>query len=436
MKRLAHLPEWLYWLPLAFWVPVGVCAALALSPRLDDLDMPEILSAIDARGGLSSCPGWFVDDWPLANRLYRPVTACAFAFERALFGDAAIGYRLLSAAILLLTAVLIVLLLRAVGAGKPAATLAGVLFLITVWRIPLHPPLSLFWFVATVALLILAWRARRERRRAPGSRWSALYVALSTGVYFGHFDRVTLHLPTSWIAAQTVLWCTLFAVAALLCLWRYQQSGRRLPAYLTLLFTALALGAYEQGILVPPLVTALALANRRRSRSPVWPLVAACWVLAVGYWVIRREVLGPTPGAYEAVVIQPNLTRFWFWLHYTCRVLSSPGPWDKIHWSAWTVFDPTLWRMLAQFLSVGGAGLALCRSWRIAWPFFFWKVFTYLPMSFLRPMDHYLLLSEAGSCALAGILLAAAFTAAWRLRKAPAEGASREAVSLPDPVGE
>ncbi|MBI3945866.1 MAG: hypothetical protein HY321_08095 [Armatimonadetes bacterium] len=415
MSRRSRFAEWVYWLPIVLWAPIGFALAFEGPRTPNDLDMPEILTAIDARGGVWSCPAWFVEDWPLGNRLYRPVTACSFALDRSLFGDWAPGYRLVSTLLALLTAVLLSLLARAVGGGRGAGALAAGLFLAEA-RLDLGaltPGGMSFWYLAGAATLLLVGTAIRRRRTPPGRRWAACALAAGVVAYVALFDLADTRSALQWIAARTVVLCTLFAVASLLLLVRHVQTGRSLCAWGSVLLAALSVGAYEQGIVLMPLAAILALKHRRRGAGPVWPMVAAIAAVAVGYWVIRREILGPHLSAYEIACIRPSLARVWSWLRYALPPLEVLRQWSFVGEWAWAWIDVGFWQAAVAQLALIAWILALRGSWRAAWPFWWWRAVAFLPMAALRPMSHYLLLSEAGSCVLNALLVTWAIGRAW-----------------------
>lgn len=425
MKHPILFPEWIYWFPIAIWAPIALTlAGLGPLTPFDQLDMPEILGAIDARGGLRSCPMWFVDDWPLGNRLYRPVTACSFAVDRALFGDWAPGYRIVSMVFLLLTACLIARLVREMGGGRGAGALASMLFLmqVTGGPYPFSSAGPAFWYLAGLALTLLGGAALYQRLFGTNRWLPALFVGAGTLIYVVMFDRWNIPNAIRWIATRTVVLCTFFTVASLLLLVRHLKTGRRSLAWACLVCAALAVGAYEQGIVIPALAAAFTWAftaqrQGEASLSPPrqsatgwsrWTLVAACVAVAIGYWMVRREVLGPSPGVYEAVVFRRSWARVWAWLRYALPPVEAWFWWRWVDAEGSFWLNAAFWQAMLVQLGLIAAVVSLCGTWRTAWPFWWWRAVAFLPMAALRPLDHYLLLSEAGSCALGGLLVAGA----------------------------
>jgi hypothetical protein len=167
---------------------------------------------------------------------------------------------------------------------------------------------------------------------------------------------------------------------------------------------ALALGAHEQGVFLPLVLAGFIVARAARARRSPWVPVVGAGLVTLGYLALRRAALGPTPGVYQLVTIRPSVVRLQLWLWYAVPPFDVLTDWWQLHWNPWIPVDGLFWQAVARHLGLVGAVLAFVWTWRAAAPFFWWQAVASIPLAMVRWMDHDLLLPDAGSCALAGVL--------------------------------
>jgi hypothetical protein len=196
----------------------------------------------------------------------------------------------------------------AFGLMKLTYTLAG-------WSpVPMHVA-SLLWHLATCVLLMVLLR------RLGASRWLAWAVAALFAIHPAHVATV------QWIACQTELMVTAFLLAATLCFGRFRgwpgfaDSG--LPrsaasifgwAAASAVFFLLALGCRENAA-VFPLVLVVAEPLVRGRRRPAFALYAVLGALLVVYLGVRAAMLGGAalpPRPYVMPAGDPDFGRFLF----------------------------------------------------------------------------------------------------------------------------
>jgi len=219
---------------------------------------------------------------------YRPVTSFSFSLDWALWGSAARGYHVTDLAVLLATTTLVFLLARRLLKSSLAALVAAAVH-------AFHP---------------------------------------------GHFDLVTS--PARRVETLTVL----FALAALVALPCAGKRGavRWVRLAFVALFTLLAIGAKETGVIVPGLVFLLAaieggggsaaegdaceLEPRRgglvaRLRSGLVPAVL-CAAVVAAFVVVRQRVLGGL-GGHEESSLEGGF-QVGRWMSAATRFLFAPQP--------------------------------------------------------------------------------------------------------------
>ncbi|MGD8450634.1 MAG: hypothetical protein PVJ57_02350 [Phycisphaerae bacterium] len=187
---------------------------------------------------------WFLPDCTL--RFFRPLAFGLMKLTYTLTGWDPVGMHAASLAWHTLVCILLMLLLRQLGAGA-----------------------------------LLAWG-----------------VAALFAVHPGHVATV------QWIACQTELMGTAFILAAALCYLRFRgwstegddnrSLRQRLPwAIACLLFFVAALGCRENTLLLPVVLVSVELLLWRRRRREIGGVYAAFALVAVAYLVLRWQMLGP-----------------------------------------------------------------------------------------------------------------------------------------------
>lgn len=221
----------------------------ARSPRLlEDTDTIGILRGISERDNPWS---WFWTDWPLQNHFYRPVSTLFFELDYRLWNGWAEGFGGTNTAILLLTLPSVYLLLRWVSGSAIASALGLALW--TRW-LGWGPwdPLPTLLLGSSLALAVASYRRNRDAPQA--------LLVLVVGVYLSYLVNGIEFLPSRmvyWLPGRTASVMGLFAVPALLCGWKAVQACKWTWGLGAIVFLALALGSYEQAVMLVPIFLVL-----------------------------------------------------------------------------------------------------------------------------------------------------------------------------------
>lgn len=181
------------------------------------------------------------------------------------------------------------------------------------WNPVVAHAMSLVWHWAVVTLLLALLRG------VLGRLWLAWAVAAIFAVHPGHVATV------QWIACQTELMVTFFALGATLCFARFRgwpgfaqpaDAGRvRQALWLgaALLLFALALGCRENAIMLPVVLAAVEPALRFRRKMAALTAYGLLGAVALGYLGLRTVILGGVelpPPPYVTPPTDPGFLRF------------------------------------------------------------------------------------------------------------------------------
>jgi hypothetical protein len=284
---------------------------------LQDTDTKALIEIIRARNAPLS---WFGGDWPLHNHFYRPVSTLFFELDNRLYGNAAWGYGLTNALLCVACTLLLFWFLREF---TDSAALAGTgTLLFALWETSLDYPLVQLGELLTLVILVGGVLRHRLRIRM----WvpAALVAWELTGqIAFDHgIDSRTL----AWLPGRTALVMSVFALAALAAYARYERlTAERTTAapaatdsprdlapiqakpgrfpfgwiLLAVACTLLSMASYEQGIMVPGLLLAVACTFRWRGFRVRWGWQGAFWACLAAYLVVRHRLVPSAPSHYQ-----------------------------------------------------------------------------------------------------------------------------------------
>jgi hypothetical protein len=285
---------------------------------LQDTDTAVLLAKLHERGDALS---WFVGDWPLGNHFYRPISTLSFEADLALWGMNPAGFGLTNALLCVFSVLALFWFLRELTDRVEIATGASLLF--AVWHGGLGPQLTLSGKIVALAALACCMLPGRKLWPAIGACLVWLFVAGELGGIKELHTRMI-----GWLPGRTASTMTLFALLSLAAYARFERlSAPRLPkppptpldvpatkgsppveaaqsgtwvwAGAALLALALALGCYEQAVMVPSLLLGVAIYFRVLRRKPRWLWHVAFWAVLGGYIALRAALVPSNVSDYQ-----------------------------------------------------------------------------------------------------------------------------------------
>lgn len=444
------MKRWLPWFLPVLSVAFLVFAGRSTSPDLlQDTDSAAIIQGIaEERDPLA----WFKQDWPLKNHFYRPVSTFAFYWDwirtdpsdRPLRPSDASTFGTTNAVLAVVCILLCFWMLREVT-DSPLITGLGALFF-GVWHLGESVWRPVETMVTWLAPLCLLGVLRGGRRKV----WPCVLAALGCLFLSSQLSPVELFSGriVHWLPGRTASVMTVFALASIAMYARYVRCSAKFvppPAAsddvpltksariepisgikLTLLLCgsfvclALALGSYEQAVMVPALAVGVWLLFRLRGLVSAWWPHVIFWGLLVGYMVLRSQLVPGDVSGYQEQQLR-----------------TGPGVWIVLG----EYFAPFVYWTYTWFMSFGGAFILLLtaefwppvftiagnvstyiRAWKDR-PWKWWFVgflllsfVAFLPMAWLQPFGHYHYLPSAFRAAfvvaLAAVVLRLVTTAA------------------------
>jgi hypothetical protein len=408
----------------------GLRQVMANAPLRVDTDTAAMLNAMRDTGGLDGWWLWFTGDWFLHNGFYRPTTCLSLLLDYALYGETGWGYRLTSWVLAVLTALGVYALLlwfarRWLAPLLPDETrrrqfaLIGAVVLSLQQTGYLHflQGLSAWWLIG----LWVLWQGWHTLPRTADEwkQWARRYgwrLWLAGGAFFWGWDRLT-HSDFGrlivWVPARTALLSTCLAVWSLWLLLRWGDTGRSGFLLAACLCYAGAVGAYEQPLMLLPVLGVLTFAMRKQWIWRAWVALCLPAAIAAVYLVLRFTLLPAELSGYQQQQLRssPTIGAIHF-IETLAPVLAHVRYWTTVGFSPYLFFFTDAWETLLAGLAFLGVLAAVWRSWRWVGWWLLWQGATYLPMSLLHPFEHYYYLPQVGQNAidLALLVWALAFT--------------------------
>jgi hypothetical protein len=360
---------------------------------------------------------WFVGDWPLENHFYRPISTLTLEFDNAVYGEWDPGYGRTNAILAALSILGLFWFLREATDRPWIAGLGMVLF--ALWHrlqeVAAWASGPLIWLALLVWLVLL--RDGRQKFATVLLASGALLFASQLLLPFYSLEYRMLQ----WIPGRTASTMTVFCLLSLAGYARFERlRGVRLPQpplppteppptkgtpprpsnspwdfgwlVVSVLAAALALGSYEQAVMLPALLLGVAFLFHLHGVRPHYWVHIGFWALLGGYLALRYQLVPSEvstyqdqqfrsgPGLYQSLV--EYLFPGWFGLREAYfRVTTSPL----------VLLTVGFWTSLAFFLSNILAYVVLWKS-RLRWyafGFLGFAFFAFLPMAWLKHFAHY-----------------------------------------------
>lgn len=362
---------------------------------------------------------WFTHDWPLENHFYRPISTLFFELDNRLHPGDSSAFGLTNAILCALSTLALYWFLTEVKRSIPVAVAGAWLF--AFWTLD-------GWFFGSWLVSIVSWipwicfiaigiATIRNKRFS----WNSFIVAL--GGFYVWSTLITIQPKLSnqtmyWIPGRTATSMTIFVLVALASYVRFERLGAsNKPApepspldppatrtsvadeeprnawgwfALSCLSTAIALGAYEQAVMIPTLIFILGIWLRLQGKQTRFSLQIFFWAILVAYLIYRVQIIPVQPSGYQKQQFRngPGL-----WIDILNYVL--PGLYGVyttligITSDLFAMLTMSFWAPLVGFVSNASAWIAIRKKILKPAAALALALFSYLPMAFLKQFGHY-----------------------------------------------
>ena len=379
---------------------------------------------------------WFTGDWPLGNHFYRPISTLVFEFDNAVYGNSAAGYGATNALLCCLCILGLAWLLRELTDSIPI-TLGGVL-LFAMWHGSWGPEIGSLTFYTGLAVGFLGFfrHGFRLKQWLPAIGAFSLLAWEIAGQAALHFRMV------DWIPGRTASTMTVFGLVAMAAYARYERLGavRKEPlptsldepagtrssvletrasggqgwlwAVLSIAALALALGSYEQAVMLPAALLGVAISLKLQRYQVRWGWQIGFWILLVGYLILRKLVLPDGSSGYQEQQFRNGPGVFMSLSAYILPCAGSLYMLIRVLDLGLSLFLTsqlygTIWQTYSNFAGF----LAASRHWVLALTGYALSVLAYLPMAWLNQFEHY----HYWPMALRSLFVAILAWGAWEL---------------------
>ena len=362
---------------------------------------------------------WFTHDWPLENHFYRPISTLFFEFDNRVHPGSGGGFGLTNALICSFATLALYWFLIEVKRSVPIAVAGSWLFVC--WTLG-------NWFFGTwwtyvvasipwIVLVLIIGRMISERK----FRWSSVIVAISGFYVWGRLYDVQPKMSTDtmfWLPGRTATSMTIFALIALASYVRFERLGApSLPQNepgpmdppatrssnqrgeptnqwgwfaLSSIATVLALGSYEQAVMIPALIFILGVWLRASGYQTRFGLQIFFWAILVGYVVYRVQIIPVAPSGYQKQQFRHGSG---LWIDIFSYIL--PGIFGltssvlSLSTGIYILMTEAFWASITSFLSNVSTWISIRKSLLKPLIALSLAVFAYLPMAFLKQFGHY-----------------------------------------------
>lgn len=411
----------------AFWV---VITQVVDSSALADTDTQAAVRSLAQNTDVFE---YFKGDWPLGNHFYRPVSTLAFQADYALHPTSAKGWLFTNALLAGLCVLLLAWFVAELTAEPWAA--AGSAVLLASWMVPRSIDLSPLLPVLVVLVLVgVGWSWLRERKLPPfgqrGGPWRrygtpilGFFAVCLAARLLGELNEVQpLNFRiVSWIPGRTASVMTVFALIAGAAYCRFERLGAprdsapapspldppgrtrgeavvvREPKGVWVWFglaavsTALALGSYEQAVMLPGILVGCGVLLRYQGIRPRWKLLAVFFALLGAYLWVRHAVLPSGVSAYQKQQTRTGIAGPIMSLLDYALPAGRDGYFvaKQFELGPEILLDPRMW---AKILGVVACLVAFVVGWRqkvLVRGGLILSTLAFLPMAFFNQFEHY-----------------------------------------------
>ena len=410
----------------AFWVLSSHSGGAGL---LQDTDTHVLLQTIRARNAPFS---WFLSDWPLYNHFYRPIPTLTFELDLRLWGGNAAGYGWTNA-VLAAGCVLSLFWFLREFVDRPLGAALGTL-LFAYWHTAGSVPFDSWLFtLAGLTLVAGAIRHRTDWRSYVPASLVLLILAHEVSPISSFGSRIV-----HWLPGRTAECMGLFALLSMAAYARFERLGpnmrpveidpltppatrssrqqtiarARWPwAALAVLFAALSFASYEQAVMLPACLLAIALVYHWRGFRPGWQWQAAFWALLVGYLALRHQVVPSGVSGYQKQQLRTTASAISSLYDFIYPFGTWQGTLNLLQQGWFVFFGENLYLTCLSWVAGVTTVWELRREWVLAVAGLGMSVLAFLPMAWLKMFEHYYYWPEA----LRTVLVIAIGSVAWRL---------------------
>lgn len=356
---------------------------------------------------------WFTNDWPLENHFYRPISTLFFELDLRLHGSSAAGYGATNALLCIACALAVFWLGWELFRSSAKALLMQGLF---VWWVAGRsiPLLDLAPYLCLIVVFLSAIRFRTVRKDQIFAIGAAFFLPTLLSPISSKLSNDTL----LWLPGRTATSMGLFCLIAMASYLRFErQSGEKLPALapsatdvpatrttkihetvrggsgwfaMSLFASALAMGAYEQAVMIPFVIFLLGFWLRTERIQARFSLQMGYWVVLFGYIAVRLSVIPIQPSRYQSQQFRSGIGWMFDVMNYLfpgANVL--PALWGSLTVGALILLSSQFWSTLSFPLCNVSFWLTMKGSLKRAIILLFGATLAFLPMAFLNQFGHY-----------------------------------------------
>lgn len=382
---------------------------------------------------------WFLGDWPLGNHFYRPISTLFFQIDNAYSHANPVGFGWTNC-FLVLAAVWALFWFARELTDDRFLTCASV-FLFLTW-IVYAPPEVGNWlrYVPYACLFGGIWRHRLDWRRWLGPYLISVFACAST------YPMVTsLQQAFAWIPARTATSMTVFALAALAAYARSMRltvrkspeaspldppatkssriAAEAKPAkawpwdIVAFVCGALALGSYEQAVMLTPLFIVVAFAFRWRGYLVRWTPVLVQFLILVGYVLLRTSIVPTSVSGYQHQQFRHGPAVWFTFTDFLAPALGNlPSLYSTVTMGVEALLLPPIYEFVFAVATNVATAIRVANRWTLALPAYLLGPIAFGPMAFLKRFPHYYFFPLCFYAIFVAILLVSAFEAlvsAW-----------------------
>lgn len=361
---------------------------------------------------------WFTHDWPLENHFYRPISTLVFELDNRLHPGNGSAFGLTNAILCFLSVLglyWLVCELRRNVIEAVAVSWLWASWLLNGWFLGRW----WMWVAQAIPWLILAGVAARMVADKKW-RWSSIWVIFAsfyvTLQLLPGYPSLSAH-TLSWLPGRTATTMTVFAFVAFAAYVRYERlKGREVTAVpgpldppatrsatevaqpknsvgwllLSYVATALALGSYEQAVMIPLAMFLLGVwlrveGYKARFANHIW-----FWALLIAYVIYRIQIIPPQASGYQkqqfrdgpGVLLDLFSYVFPGGLSFRAAITAlSSGP--------FILLSETVWSNVSFTISNIATWWTLRKQWILPALCILLGVVLFGPMAFLKQFGHY-----------------------------------------------